>query len=64
MIYADLESILVPEDNVKKNPDESYRHQKNIKNMLLSVMVIDQYVLMINLVNLLSHMYVKILLKV
>ena len=40
MIYADLESILVPEDNVKKNPDESYKHQKNIKNMLLSVMVI------------------------
>ena len=28
MIYADLESILVPEDNVKKNPDESYKHQK------------------------------------
>ena len=28
MIYADLASILVPEDNVKKNPDESYRHQK------------------------------------
>ena len=24
MIYADFESILVPEDNGKQNPDESY----------------------------------------
>ena len=34
-IYADFESILVPEDNGKQNPNESY------KNMLLAVMVID-----------------------
>ena len=24
MVYADFESILVPEDNGKQNPDESY----------------------------------------
>ena len=32
MIYADFESILVPEDNRKQNPDESYtkKYQKNI----------------------------------
>ena len=29
MIYADFESILVPEDNGKQNPDNSYtnKHQ-------------------------------------
>ena len=51
MIYADFESILVPEDNGKQNPEESYT---NIKNMLLAVMALNWYVLMINLVNLLS----------
>ena len=32
MIYADFESILVPEDNGKQNPEESYtnRYQKHI----------------------------------
>ena len=50
-IYADFESILVPEDNGKQNPEESYT---NIKNMLLAVMALNWYVLMINLVNLLS----------
>ena len=32
MIYADFESILVPEDNEKQNPDESYinKYQKHI----------------------------------
>ena len=32
MIYADFESILVPEDNRKLNPNESYtnKHQKHI----------------------------------
>ena len=32
MIYADFESILVPEDNEKQNPDESYtkKYQKNV----------------------------------
>ena len=27
MIYADFESILVPEDNGKPNPEESYTHK-------------------------------------
>ena len=32
MIYADFESILVPEDNKKQNPEESYtsKHQKRV----------------------------------
>ena len=32
MIYADLESILVPEDNGKQNPNESYtnKYQKHV----------------------------------
>ena len=32
MIYADFESILVPENNEKQNPDESYtnKYQKHI----------------------------------
>ena len=37
-IYADFESILVPEDNGKQNPNESYT---NIKSMLLLVTVIN-----------------------
>ena len=30
-IYADFESILVPDDNAKQNPNESYtnKHQKH-----------------------------------
>ena len=39
MIYADFESILVPEDNGKQNLNEYYT--KNIKNMLIVVMVIN-----------------------
>ena len=35
--------------------------QANIKNMLLSVMAINYYVLMINLISLLSHTWVKML---
>ena len=34
MIYADFENILVPEDNRKRNPDESYA----VKNVLLAIM--------------------------
>ena len=49
MIYADLESILMAEDNERQNPDEFYTNK--IKNMLLVVMVINQYPLMINLVG-------------
>ena len=45
MIYPDFESILVPEDNGK---------EKDIKNMFLALMVINHYVLMKNLVNILS----------
>ena len=32
MTYADFESILVPEDNRKQNPDESYmkKYQKYV----------------------------------
>ena len=32
MIYADFESILVPGDNGKQNPDESYtnKYQKHV----------------------------------
>ena len=39
MIYAEFESILVPDDNGKQNSNEAYI--KNIKNMLLVVMVIN-----------------------
>ena len=38
MIYANFESILVPEDNAKQN---QYSIQTNIKNMLLAIMVIN-----------------------
>ena len=38
MIYADFESILVPEDNGKQNQNEFYT-KKYQKNMLLVVMV-------------------------
>ena len=44
MIYADFESILVPETNLKQNPNKSF--MQNIKNMLLAVLVTDQFVLM------------------
>ena len=30
MIYADFESILLPEDNVKQNPIESYTNKYQI----------------------------------
>ena len=53
MIDADFESILRPEDNGKQDPDESYANK--YQNMLHAVMVISYYVLMINLVSLLSY---------
>ena len=52
MIYTDFESILVPEDNGKQKRNLILT---NIKNMLLVGMVINYYVLMINLVSLLNH---------
>ena len=39
MIYAYSESILVPEDNGKQNPKESYRNK--YKDILLAVMTIN-----------------------
>ena len=32
VIYADFESILIPEDNIKQNPNESYtnKYQKHV----------------------------------
>ena len=50
LIYVDFESVLLPEDNGKQNPKVSYTN--NIRNVLLTVMAINQYVLMINLVRL------------
>ena len=40
MIYANFESILLPEDNEEQNPEESYTN-KYKKNMLLAVMAIN-----------------------
>ena len=44
MIYADFESIPVPENNGKQNPDESYLDK--YQNILLAVIAINWYVLM------------------
>ena len=54
MIYADFESILVPEDNVKQNPNESYgrKYQKHVACHY-------GYKLIISLVSFLSHIKVK-----
>ena len=59
MIFADFESILIPEDSEKQNPDEPYYNK--YKNMLFVVMVINQYVLMIDLVSPLNHTQAKML---
>ena len=53
-IYADFESILVPESNGKQNQEESYTNKYCI-NILLAVMPINYNVLMISLVSLLKH---------
>ena len=55
IVYADFESILVPEGNGNRNPKEFYTHKKKIKNMLLPIMAINSYVLMISIVSPLSH---------
>ena len=39
MIYADFESTLLPEDNVKQNSNESYTNK--YQNMLFVVIVIN-----------------------
>ena len=62
MNYVDFESIVVPDDNVKQNPDESYTNKH--QNMLLVAMVINQYVLTIDLVSLLNHTQAKMLFNI
>ena len=57
MIYAEVERILVPEDNGNQNPNE-------LACALLVAVVVKQYVLMINAVSLLNHTYFTILLAV
>ena len=59
IIYADLESNLVPEDNGKQNPEESYTN--NIKNILFVVIALNQYVLMIGSASLLRYTQMKML---
>ena len=49
IIYSDLESILVPGNNEKEYPEDSYT------NILLAVMDINYYVSMISLVSLSRH---------
>ena len=53
MVYADFESILIPEDNGRQNPESLV--QTNTKNMLLAAIIINKYVLMITSVSLLCH---------
>ena len=48
IVYADFESILVPENNGKQNLEEHYTNKLLAKNILLAVMAINQYVSMIN----------------
>ena len=59
MICPDFESILVPKDNGKQNPNESYTNK--YQNMLFVVVAINQYVLMINLVSPSNHTMTKVL---
>ena len=53
MIYADFESILVPEDDGKQNRNESYtnKHQKHVSCSYGYKLVL----LRINLLSLLNH---------
>ena len=62
MIHVDFESILVPKDNRKRNPKESYMNK--YQKILLAVITINQYVLMISLVRLLRHTQVKMFLTI
>ena len=52
MIYADFESILVPEDNGNQNPNESYtnKYQEHV-----ACSYGNNLVLVINLGSLLNH---------
>ena len=64
IVYADFESILVPEGNGNRKSEEFYTHthtnththtHPQIKNMLLPIMAINSYVLMISIISPLSH---------
>ena len=61
MIYADFESILIPEDN-RKNPDKSYtnKYQKHVAcSYGYELVCVDD-----SLVSLLSHTWVKMLVTI
>lgn len=59
MICADFESILLPEDDGKQNPDQSYTNK--YQEYVACSYGYKFHVLMINLKSILSHTYVKIL---
>ena len=60
MIYADFHIVMVLENNKNQNPEKCYS-KKNTKNILLPVVVINQYLLVINLMNLVKRTQVKML---
>ena len=55
IIHTDFGNMLVPEYNEKEKLDKSYTKNILMKNILLTVMATGYYVLMISLLNLLSH---------
>ena len=55
MIYADFESILVPQDIGKQNPNDYFTNK--CQKHVAAVMALNYYVLMIRLVSLLNHTY-------
>ena len=57
MVHANFESILVPEDNGKQNPNDFYTNK--YQKYVACIMVINSYVLIINLVSLLNHIQVE-----
>lgn len=59
IIYADFVSILALKDNEKQNFEESSK--TIVKNMLLVDIVINQYALIISLLNVLSLTQVKMI---
>ena len=58
MIYADFESILIPENNGKQNLGESYT---NINFIFAAAVVLNKYMLTISLISLLRHIQAKML---
>ena len=46
IIYADFESILVPEDNGKQNPKESYTN-KYQKHIACRILIIDKFAIIL-----------------